>query len=68
MDFGIQGVQMTLLIPFDMTGYRKLAPLTPWWEKMELKDLSISHSFEELRNWSLEYKKITPKHFWPLHW
>ena len=39
--YGIQGFQMTLLIPLIMTGYRKLVPL---------KDLQ---SFEELHNQSL---------------
>ena len=30
---------------------------------MELKDYSISQSFEELQSWNSEYKLITPKYF-----
>ena len=30
----------------DMTGYLKVAPLPPWWQKIELKDYSISQLFE----------------------
>ena len=42
-----------------MTEYLKV----PYWgQKMELKDWSISESFEELLSWNLESKLITPKY------
>ena len=43
-----------------MTEY--LVPLPSWWQKLELKDLSISEPFEELLSWNLESKRITPKY------
>ena len=39
-----------------------MAPLPSWLQKLELKDLSISESFEELLSWNLESKLITPKY------
>ena len=38
-----------------MTEYLKVA-------KIDLKDVSLSESFEELLSWNLEYKLITPKY------
>ena len=45
-----------------MTEYLKMVPLPFWWQKLELKDLSISELFEELLSWNLESKLITPKY------
>ena len=33
-----------------------------WWQKFELKDISISELFEELLSWNLESKLNTPKY------
>ena len=46
----------------NITEYLKVAPLPSWWQKLELKDLSISEPFEELLSWNLESKLITPKY------
>ena len=46
----------------DMTGYLKLAPVAPSWQKVKLKDISISQSFEELQSLNSESKLITPKY------
>ena len=45
-----------------MTEYLKMVPLTSWWQKFDLKDLSISELFEELLSWNSESKLITPKY------
>ena len=45
-----------------MTEYLKMVSLPSWWQKLELKDLSISELFEELLSWNLESKLITPKY------
>ena len=46
----------------NMTEYLKIVPLPFWWQKLELKDLSISELFEEPLSWNLESKLITPKY------
>ena len=45
-----------------MIEYLKVVPLPSWWQKLELKYLSISELFEELRSWNSESKLITPKY------
>ena len=45
-----------------MTEYLKMVPLPSWWQKLELKDLSISELFEELLSWNLESKLIILKY------
>ena len=45
-----------------MTEYLKMVPLPSWWQKLELKDLSISELFEELLSWNSESKLIIPKY------
>ena len=45
-----------------MTEYLKMVQLPSWWQKFDLKDLSISESFEELLSWNSESKLITPKY------
>ena len=44
-----------------MIEYLKVAPLPFWWQKLELKYLSISELFEELQSWNSESKLITLK-------
>jgi len=46
-----------------MTEYLKVAPLPFWWQKLELKVLSIYELFEDLLSWKSESKLITPKYF-----
>ena len=36
-------------------------PLSSWWKKLDLNELSISELFEDLLSWNLESKLITPK-------
>ena len=43
-----------------MTEYLKMVLLPSWWQKLELKESSISESFEELLSWNSESKLITP--------
>ena len=45
-----------------MAEYLKMVPLPFWWQKLELKDLSISELFQELLSWNSESKLITPKY------
>ena len=45
-----------------MTKYLKMVPLPSWWQKLELKDLSISELFEDVLSWNSESKLITPKY------
>ena len=45
-----------------MTEYLKMVPLPSWWQKFDLKDLSVSESFEELLSLNSESKLITPKY------
>ena len=45
-----------------MTEYMKMVPLPSWWQKLELKYLSISKLFGELLSWNLESRLITPKY------
>ena len=45
-----------------MIEYLKVVALPFWWQKLELKDLSISELFEELLSWNSESKLITPKY------
>ena len=45
-----------------MKEYLKVAPLPSWWQKLELKDLSMSELFEELLSLNSESKLITPKY------
>ena len=44
-----------------MTGYLKVALLPPWWQKVKLKDYSISQPFVELEDFNSENKIITSK-------
>ena len=45
-----------------MTGYLKVVPLPSRWQKLKLKDLSISEQFEELLSRNLEFELITPEY------
>ena len=45
-----------------MTKYLKMVPLPFWWQNLELKDLFISESFEDLLSGNLESMPITPKY------
>ena len=46
----------------NMTGYLKVALLPYWWQKLELKDFSISELFEEVLSLNSESKLIIPKY------
>ena len=46
-----------------MTEYLKMGPLPSCWQNFDLKDLSVSESFEELLSLNSESKMITPKYF-----
>ena len=45
-----------------MTEYLKMRPLPFWWQKLELKNLSLSEEFEELLSSNVESKLITPQY------
>ena len=50
------------IIQPNITGYFKVAQLPSWWQKLELKDLSIYEPFKEVLSWNSESKVITPKY------
>ena len=65
LKFGIQAegspFVRQILIPITWQ-YFGMVPLPSWWQKLELKDLSISELFEELLSWNSESKLIIPKY------
>ena len=51
----------------NFTEYLKLAPPPPWYQNMELKDISISQPFEELDSWNLESNQVASKYITGTH-
>ena len=51
----------------NFTEYLKLAPLPPWYQNMEPKDLSVSQPIEELESWNSESNQVASKYITGTH-